>query len=512
MDLDQLKKRFENHIPKYGKPWKSMANAERRKETTVMKRSDDKVDAISDLSSRGDLVYGVCKGGNNDKENKIPSPRLQQQDGILNAIINKQSVSLRVSPTSSPPPDHNDELCGDGCKCASPIFEIIDDDDVDDDIASTFDDVNVDAELVDTSYDDDDNDDEYLTDMRTEKKNHIEVNTLEEFILSNEDATSINTDSDDSSTINLVRSKTSNNRVFIVDSDDDEEKDDDVILSVAHGSPKKDDQSVDLDFSTDENSKQYESPVSISKAKVDVSDEQEWIELSSDEENEVSPPLKRVNKVVILSDDEEDDDGSVNTGQNDDDHSAFTISDDSNDSDNSSIRDRTIRKHVKPTTDKPRSTATFRKNRDAITSQTFFEFNKQVFHGALSSIIVTWSKKLNKTAGITRMRGKLGDGNSHTRVAAIELSTKVIDDEERLRSTLLHEMCHAAQWLVDGVHKPPHGAIFKKWASKSMSKISDVEVTTTHNYLIAYKFAWVRLNPTTIIAITFVLTLTQESL
>jgi len=61
-------------------------------------------------------------------------------------------------------------------------------------------------------------------------------------------------------------------------------------------------------------------------------------------------------------------------------------------------------------------------------------------------------------------------------------------------------------------HKPPHGAIFKKWASKSMSKISDVEVTTTHNYQIAYKFAWVSLNPTTIIAITFVLTLTLESL
>ena len=55
--------------------------------------------------------------------------------------------------------------------------------------------------------------------------------------------------------------------------------------------------------------------------------------------------------------------------------------------------------------------------------------------------------------GVTRMRGKLGEDNAHTRVATIELSTKVIDDEERLRSTLLHEMCHAAQWLVDGVHK-----------------------------------------------------------
>ena len=30
----------------------------------------------------------------------------------------------------------------------------------------------------------------------------------------------------------------------------------------------------------------------------------------------------------------------------------------------------------------------------------------------------------------------------------IELSTKVIDAEEQLRSTLLHKMRHAAQWLV----------------------------------------------------------------
>ena len=30
----------------------------------------------------------------------------------------------------------------------------------------------------------------------------------------------------------------------------------------------------------------------------------------------------------------------------------------------------------------------------------------------------------------------------------IELSTKVIDVEEQLRSTLLHKMRHAAQWLV----------------------------------------------------------------
>jgi hypothetical protein len=87
------------------------------------------------------------------------------------------------------------------------------------------------------------------------------------------------------------------------------------------------------------------------------------------------------------------------------------------------------------------------------------------------------------------MKGRLGQPES--RVATIELATKVIDNEERLRSTLLHEMCHAAAWLLDGQHKPPHGKCFKKWASISMKHITDVEVTTTHDYQIAYKYAWV---------------------
>ena len=480
-----------------------MANAARLKETIIMKKGGDNAVDLAAENCRNKSMSSSKMGEGSNKENEIPSstPRQlqqqQQEDGILNAIINKQSVSLRVSSTSSSSPNHDDELCANGCNCANPIIEIIDDDDVDDEITSTFDDVNADAVLVDTSLDDDDDDDDDES-LRTETKNQTEVNNLDK-LMDEDDAT----DSDDSSSINWVRRKSFKNRVFIVDSDDDEEEDDGACASASNGSPKKD------------NERQYESSSSIGRLKVDDSDEQEWIELSSDEEDEVSPPLKRINKVVILSDnEEEDEDERVNTGHEDDDHSAFTISDDSNDSDNLSIRDRTMRKHdVKPTTEKLRSTATFRKNRDTITSQTFSKFNKQVFHGALSSVIVTWSKKLNKTAGITRMRGKLGDGNGHTRVAAIELSTKVIDDEERLRSTLLHEMCHAAQWLVDGVHKPPHGAIFKKWASKSMSKIRDVEVTTTHNYQIAYKFAWVSLISNNKSCLTyFVVTLILESL
>ena len=46
----------------------------------------------------------------------------------------------------------------------------------------------------------------------------------------------------------------------------------------------------------------------------------------------------------------------------------------------------------------------------------------------------------------------------------LELSTKVLDCPERLRSTLAHEMCHVAAWSLDKQYNPHHGPAFWKWA------------------------------------------------
>ena len=130
----------------------------------------------------------------------------------------------------------------------------------------------------------------------------------------------------------------------------------------------------------------------------------------------------------------------------------------------------------------------FRKNRERLTREAFEEFNKVVFDEKLNSITVAWSSKLRTTAGVTRCtKDRTNPGR---RFAAIELSVKVIDGHQRLRHTILHEMCHAAQWLVDGKINPPHGACFKKWANLAMSKVQGAIVTTTHNFAIQYKYAW----------------------
>ncbi len=144
------------------------------------------------------------------------------------------------------------------------------------------------------------------------------------------------------------------------------------------------------------------------------------------------------------------------------------------------------------------SSAAFKNNRQELSARYFQEYQSVAFQGKLQSVQVVWSNKLRTTAGLTRLQKRQVDftpGFASTRCATIELSTKILDNPERLRATLLHEMVHAAAWVIDGVSKPPHGPCFKKWANIAMKLIPGVEVTTTHDYHIQYKYAWACTTP-----------------
>jgi predicted SprT family Zn-dependent metalloprotease len=119
--------------------------------------------------------------------------------------------------------------------------------------------------------------------------------------------------------------------------------------------------------------------------------------------------------------------------------------------------------------------------------QLFREYNQLVFANQLPpELQLVWNPKLQRTAGYCAFITRAGK-----REARIELSEKVLDSEDRLRKTLAHEMCHAAQWLLDGVSKPPHGAAFWRWAQIFTRHIPEMEVTTCHSYEIYYKFRYV---------------------
>ena len=99
-------------------------------------------------------------------------------------------------------------------------------------------------------------------------------------------------------------------------------------------------------------------------------------------------------------------------------------------------------------------------------------------------VSVTWSKRLNKTAGLTKCMRK-----GQERRAVVELATKVVDTTNKLRCTLAHEMAHALAWLVDNSCKPPHGEVFKKWARLFETKFG-CKISTCHSYEINFKYEW----------------------
>jgi predicted SprT family Zn-dependent metalloprotease len=123
----------------------------------------------------------------------------------------------------------------------------------------------------------------------------------------------------------------------------------------------------------------------------------------------------------------------------------------------------------------------------SVAASAYAEFNRAVFRGCLpENMTISWNKRLRTTAGLTYTSRRAVGGRVEYS-ARIELAEKVLTDAHRVRSTLLHEMCHAAAWLVDHVHRPPHGAAFKAWAAKASAVYPHYCVKTCHSYEIEYK-------------------------
>jgi predicted SprT family Zn-dependent metalloprotease len=243
--------------------------------------------------------------------------------------------------------------------------------------------------------------------------------------------------------------------------------------------------------------------VSIESSSDDDSSGKSWLERDdeSGDENSWHTPTTKDELVQLGSESEEyiqwnegSEQASDESNSVDDEPDDFIVLTSDNDSCRESDNEDTILPAALTTvitrkTKLPRTPASFRKNRDALTKAAFHEFNSNVFGTLLTNVKVEWSKKLRTTGGITHLKRVATIGVSAVHTASIELSEKVLDDEKRMRSTLIHEMCHAAAWLVDGVSKPAHGSVFKKWGKKATVR-TGIIVTTTHDFAIQFKFAW----------------------
>ncbi|KAM3613049.1 uncharacterized protein V6R79_019386 [Siganus canaliculatus] len=130
----------------------------------------------------------------------------------------------------------------------------------------------------------------------------------------------------------------------------------------------------------------------------------------------------------------------------------------------------------------------FKQKKEELTSKLYQLYNTSVFDSKLPiSMSVTWNKKMRKTAGYCITGQERGGGS---RYARIELSEKVCDSADRLRDTLIHEMCHAATWLINGV-RDGHGNFWKLYARKATVAHPELPmVTRCHSYDIKYKFQY----------------------
>lgn len=81
--------------------------------------------------------------------------------------------------------------------------------------------------------------------------------------------------------------------------------------------------------------------------------------------------------------------------------------------------------------------------------------------------------------------------NQSITITKIELSSKVVDCEDRVRCVVAHEMCHLAVWILDDdPRERGHGTKFKRWANRVENIRPDIVVKTTHTYDIHYKYRW----------------------
>ncbi|XP_071976869.1 germ cell nuclear acidic protein-like [Engystomops pustulosus] len=129
----------------------------------------------------------------------------------------------------------------------------------------------------------------------------------------------------------------------------------------------------------------------------------------------------------------------------------------------------------------------FHENKMELTKLLYEFFNHTVFDDELpADMEVRWNKRMTSTAGVTRLRGDSGDP-----CAIIEISEKICDSAARLRDTLIHEMCHAACWVIDGDGNAGHGWRWLFFCQTAAQAHPDLPpISRYHDYEIHYPFMY----------------------
>lgn len=135
----------------------------------------------------------------------------------------------------------------------------------------------------------------------------------------------------------------------------------------------------------------------------------------------------------------------------------------------------------------PSAHKSFARNKDQMARELYQLFNQTIFNNQLpENMEIKWNRKMRTTAGYC-----CNTGLSTNRSSRIELSQKVCNSYDRIRDTLIHEMCHAATWLISGVKKGGHGSEWQAWATMANKVYPSIKrIERCHNYDIDYKYMY----------------------
>ncbi|XP_035722591.1 probable serine/threonine-protein kinase DDB_G0282963 isoform X2 [Vespa mandarinia] len=133
----------------------------------------------------------------------------------------------------------------------------------------------------------------------------------------------------------------------------------------------------------------------------------------------------------------------------------------------------------------------YKKNKEELCKYLYKLYNENIFDKMLpEDMIIEWNVRMREVAGYCHNRSYVNPHSGIYRTATIELSTKVLDAPNRLRDTLIHEMCHAACWIING-ESNGHGYLWIAWANKAVEIFPELPpIRRFHDYAINTKYKY----------------------
>ncbi|KYM89459.1 Acidic repeat-containing protein [Atta colombica] len=134
----------------------------------------------------------------------------------------------------------------------------------------------------------------------------------------------------------------------------------------------------------------------------------------------------------------------------------------------------------------------YKNNKEELCKKLYQLYNEKVFDNKLpQDMSIEWNVRMRGTAGYCyNQKSVKGISGTIIKSSRIVLATKILDTPDRLRDTLIHEMCHAACWIIDNV-SDGHGVFWTRWANKAIKTFPELPpIRRCHNYEIKTKYTY----------------------